>query len=253
MPLFVPGPKIDTVSIPNPLGSANPGTGSKGAMPSDATLPMPGLAQLADVDVTALADGTTPSYNAGTGKFKFQPTPVAVVVPLWMSADNAVCTLPRGQQANSTDYGQTPGSGVEHFTYFRADKALTVNTIRFQTGKTNASGSTLARVGLYTVSGNTKTLVASCANKTTFGTANYQQQNCALTASYTLVPGTVYAIGVLQVATTPSDFIGAWFNGGYMGASPAIAHVSGSGKIDLLASSTDTGSTAFPIYYELVN
>ncbi len=242
--------QVNTALVPNPLGTANPGSGTAGAMGADAVLPMPGLAQLADVSLTGITTGQVPAWNATTGKFGLA-TPNLTPTPLYATIDNGMTTLPRGHLDDSDSYGQTPASGVEHFTYFRADKSITINTIRFQTAGKAAATSTVARVGLYTVSGGAKTLVASCANKTTFA-GTYSAQTCALTAGYVLVSGTIYAIGILQVATTPASLFGMWFNPAYMGATPALAQATGSGKTDLVASSTDQNTSNFPIYYELV-
>lgn len=210
---------IDTTNPPQPpSGAGNPGSGATGA---------------------AAADHVHPLTSSS-------------VVPLWQSIDNGVCTLARGHSDDSGSYGSTPASGVEHFTFFRADKSKSVSTIRFQTGGTGPTGSTLARVGLYTVDPNTGALalVASCANKTSFA-GTYAGQTCALTAAYSLVAGSTYAVGLLQVATTPASLLGAWFNGTYLGGTPKLAQTK-SGQADLAAAPTGLGDQQFPVYYELV-
>lgn len=248
--------KINFTDAPNPLGTANPGNGLSGAMAADATLPMPALSQLTDVDPVAYVAGQVPAWDPVSGKFK-PITPNSAPVPLWDAINNGVITLSRSHGTNTNDYAGSSGdygyigSGVEHFTFFRADKSITVNTIRFQTGSRGASGSTLARVGIYTVSGDTKKLVASCANKTSFGNS-FSQVSCALTSPYALVAGTVYAIGNIQVASTPAGFIGQWINSVFLGGQPPLAQFTSGGLTDLAATSTAASGHQVPIYYELV-
>lgn len=209
--------------------------------------------------VGTIDTSTIPAANAGNGNpgvstkasaaDHVHPKDASSYVPLWQTADNAVITVPRGHLDDSGSYGSTPASGVEHLTFFRADKAMTINHIKFGTGGTAASGTTLARVGLYTVSGGTYTLVTSCANKTTFG-GSYAQVDCVLTAAYSLIPGTIYAIGNIQVGTTPASIFGAWYNNAYLGSSPALA-LTKTGLTDLGATVTGAGTTNFPFAYEL--
>lgn len=192
-----------------------------------------------------MARGYIPTATAATA---------TAVVPLWQALDTGVTTLPRVHQDDSSSYGGTPGSGVEHFTYFAATRAVTVSTIRFQTGSAAAATSTLARVGLYTVAADgALTLVASCTNKTTFA-GTFATQACTLTTSYALVSGQKYAVGLLQVATTPASVLGAWVNAAFMGAAPMLAGTKGS-QTDLLASVAAgalPGAHQFPVYYELL-
>jgi hypothetical protein len=177
------------------------------------------------------------------------PAAAPLYVPLWMTADSACLSLPRGHLDDSDSFNSTPASGVEHFTFLRADKALTVAHVRFGTGGKTPAGITLARIGLYTVAGGTYTLVASSAAKAGFGGA-YGQIDAPLTVPYTLVPGTIYAIGNLQVGTTPNSLFGAWYNNAYLNSSPAMA-LTKSGMTDLGASVSGAGTSNFPIAYEL--
>lgn len=242
---------LDTTDTPSPLGSASPGSGTNGAAPSDHVHAMPALSQLSDQDVTGLADGTIPTWNATAGKFKqIVPTLSAVSLPLWQTLSSGVTTLPRLHQDDSGSYGSTPSSGTEHFTYFRADKSMTIGHIQFQTGSTAAATSTYAAVGLYTVAAGTLTLVASCANMTTFS-GSYTQQSCALTATYAIVIGTIYVIGLLQVAATPASMLGAWFNGAYMNSAPLLAGTKAA-QSTLASSTSSLSNQQFPIYYELI-
>lgn len=243
---------INTTDVPRPLGTANPGTGTAGASPSDHVHAAPASTQLSDADPTNLADGTVQVWSATAGKRVERSVPT--VTPLWQAIDAGVTTLPRLHQDDSSSFGATPGSGVEHFTYFLANRSATVNMIRFQTGSVAAATSTLARVGLYTVAANgSLTLVASCANKTTF-TGTFAAQTCALTVPYALVAGEKYAVGILQVATTPASLLGAWVNALFLGATPALAGTKAS-QADLAASVAAgalPGTHQFPVYFELI-
>lgn len=244
---------IDTTHAPQPNGAVSAGSGANGASASDHVHPMPALSQLTDQDTSGLADGTVPTWSASAGKFT-QKVPTAsssstTVSPLWMSISGGVTTLPRTHQDDSGSYSATPASGNEHFTYFVADKSMSVGHISFQTGGTAAASSTYAAVGLYTVSSGTLTLVASCANKTTFS-GTYSTQSCALSSAYAIVAGTTYAVGMLQVATTTASAIGAWFNGAFMGSAPLLAGTI-SGQTALASSTSSLSNQQFPIYYEL--
>jgi hypothetical protein len=242
---------LDTSDTPQPLGVASPGTGTNGAAPNDHVHAMPALSQLTDQDVTGLANGTIPTWNSTAGKFTQQVASIsAASQPLWQTLTSGIVTLPRLHQDDSGSYGSTPATGVEHFTYFRADKSMTVGHIQFQTGATAAASSTYAAVGLYTISAGTLTLVASCSNKTTFS-GTYAQQTCALTATYAVTSGTMYAVGLLQVATTTASVLGAWFNGTYMSSAPLLAGTK-SAQATLASSTSSLSNQQFPFYYELI-
>lgn len=243
---------LDTSDTPQPLGMASPGTGTNGAAPNDHVHAMPALSQLSDQDVSGLADGTVPVWNASAGKFKQQvPALAASGVPLWQALTSGIITLPRAHQADSGSFSATPASGTEHFTYFRSDRSMNIGHIQFQTGGTSASGSTYAAVGLYTVSGANLTLVASCANLTTFSGA-YATQSCALTASYGVTGGVVYAVGVLQVATTPASLLGAWFNGAFMNSAPVLSQTKAAQATLASTVTSGLGTHQFPVYFELL-
>jgi hypothetical protein len=252
MPIFQPGAPLDTTDIPQPLGTSAAGAGLGGAAPSDHVHAMPSLSTLSDQDVSLLANGTVPTWNATAGKFvQTVPAPSAALVPLWQTLTSGIPTLPRVYQADSASFSATPASGVEHFTFFRADKSMTVGHIQFQTGGTAASGITYAAVGLYTVSGSALTLVASSSVTTTFS-GSYANQSRALASGYAVVTGTIYAVGILQVGTTPASVLGAWYNAAFLGSAPSLAGTAGSGLTALAASEASTSVQQFPFYYELV-
>jgi hypothetical protein len=79
-----------------------------------------------------------------------------------------------------------------------------------------ATGTTLARLALFTVAGDDAiTKVAQIDSDTTIGAASYTYYERVLSTvdgfppSYNLLAGTRYGIGYLHVATTPCDFAGA--------------------------------------------
>lgn len=243
---------LDTSDIPQPLGAASPGTGTNGAAPNDHVHAMPALTALSDQDVSSLANGTVPTWHTSSGKFLQQiPTLSIAALPIWMALTSGIITLPRTHQDDSNTYSSTPSSGTEHFTFFLADRSMTVGHIQFQTGGTAAGSSTYAAVGLYTVSGTTLTLVASCSNKTTFSGA-YATQSCALTTPYSVTTGTMYAVGMLQVATTPASVLGVWYNGAFMGSAPILAQSIASQSTVIGSVSNGFSTNQFPIYYELI-
>jgi hypothetical protein len=234
---------IDTTDTPQPLGTASAGTGVNGVSPNDHVHAMPALTSLTDQDVTNLATGTMPVWNATAGKFQ------QVAAPLWATLTSGCCTLPRVGSYDSASYGN-PTTGVEHFTYFRADKSMTVGHINFQIGGTAAATSTYAAVGLYTVSSGTLTLVASTANQTGWTNA-YYSQSPALTVSYAISAGIIYAVGILQVATTTASFYGAPSSSGTLGNAPALAGTK-SGQSTLASSTSALTNATFPINFELL-
>jgi hypothetical protein len=108
-------------------------------------------------------------------------------------------------------------SGTVYFTYFTPLIDLTISKIGFTSGTTLASGGTLIRFGLYTVSGSTLTLVARTASNTSLFAAasTYYEQALNTTggypASYALVAGTRYVVAQVFVGTTPGTRIASSF------------------------------------------
>lgn len=115
----------------------------------------------------------------------------------------------------------TPASG--QVVWMLADvvwpwDGITVDRITFDTGSA-AAGLTLCRFGLYRVeTSNDLTLLARTANNTSLlSTANTAIGNSIGTfdttggypATYTLIKGVSYAVGVIQVGTTPAGLRGA--------------------------------------------
>jgi hypothetical protein len=120
-----------------------------------------------------------------------------------------------------------PSSGTACLTMFLARDTITVGNVTMITGGTAASGTTLARMGLYTIDGSDNaTLVARTASDTNlFGSTATSYTRAFDTtgsypATYTIQEGSVYALGVITVATTPPAYLSTSINA-------AGAHISG--------------------------
>lgn len=104
-------------------------------------------------------------------------------------------------------------SGNVYFTFFTPMWSSTVNSISVASATVLTSGTSLIRFGLYTFNDATgeATLVARTASSTTiFNSANTLATLLFSTtggfpSTYTLVPGTRYALGVIVVASTPGS------------------------------------------------
>ena len=103
----------------------------------------------------------------------------------------------------------TPLSGGMRLKFFTPERWGTYSNVRIPTGTAAAAGLTLCRIGLYKVEEDgSATLIASTANDTTlFGSANGSNQ-IAFTAPVTVEAGIQYALGILQVGTTPGRLTG---------------------------------------------
>lgn len=146
-------------------------------------------------------------------------------------------------------------SGVLWLDYFYAPVDATITKLGFNTNSTGGSGITLCRLALFTVaSDDAITKVAQTANTTSLGTGTYTAYQPALDtaggfpASYTLTAGNRYAIGILQVATTPSSANGT-DTGTAMGVAPVICRRA-TGQSDIGASYPAASLAAFynPVY-----
>lgn len=139
------------------------------------------------------------------------PTRDALLGFFGMSS-SVVDTVPRWATATTV---VTPVSGTVYATYFTPLVDLTVGTITVHSSVSNAaSGLTLAKMGLYTAAANGDlTLVARSASNTSLLSALNTQYDEALAtaggfpASYALVTGTRYAVGIIQVGTTPGRMV----------------------------------------------
>lgn len=105
-------------------------------------------------------------------------------------------------------------SGTLHLTYFTARKTETINTVRMLSDATAAAGTTLARMGIYSVDGGGNlTLVASTANDLALFDDVYSPYPKALSAAFAKAKGQRYAFGVLVVGTTMPIITGLTISG----------------------------------------
>lgn len=111
------------------------------------------------------------------------------------------------RQINTNQVGAA--SGTMLLTHWNSKKTFTCPGFTLYTGNTAASGLTLARVGLYTVDDNDNlTLVASNANDLTMFTSTGQVYTRTFSSQVSIIRGQRYALGILQVGTTPATFYG---------------------------------------------
>ena len=141
---------------------------------------------------------------------------------LWQQISNGENTLPRLHLDDSGSFSSTPGTGVVLYTLFRARTGGTYKTVTFQTGGTAQSAITLSKAGLYqqTAAGGL-TLLSGSASTAFSGTFN--ANSLTLGTAQALAVNSVYAIGLLQVGTTPASLLGAWFNGMFDVGTPVFA------------------------------
>jgi hypothetical protein len=110
----------------------------------------------------------------------------------------------------------TPTSGTVYLTMFTPTWTTTISSISVAAATIATTGASLVRFGLYTVSGNTATLVARTASDTTiFSTTNTLYTRTlnstgGYSETYTLVAGTRYAIGLIVLASTTGSIQMAW-------------------------------------------
>lgn len=122
-------------------------------------------------------------------------------------------------------------SGLCRWTYFTARKSETITQVRVPTGSTAAAGATICRIGIYTIDGSGNlTLAASTANDTALWAAAGTAYTKSLSASFSKVRGTRYAVGLIFVGTTAPTFCG--INSGMLvsesGLAPRLAAYTGS-------------------------
>jgi hypothetical protein len=108
---------------------------------------------------------------------------------------------------------RTYSTGVTYLTALTPNSNVTASGITVYSTALG-SGLTLVRLGLYTFDGTTYTLVARSADvKASFNVNNAQITAAFSTvggfpATYDLVAGTLYYVGILQVGTTPATING---------------------------------------------
>jgi hypothetical protein len=119
----------------------------------------------------------------------------------------------------SPRYGSTvgtPTSGTVYFTMFSPLWTKEISSISVSSATVATTGASLVRFGLYSISGNTATLLAQTASDPTVfsSTSTLYTRTLSVSggypATYTLVAGTRYAIGVLVIAATPGSIYTAY-------------------------------------------
>lgn len=99
-------------------------------------------------------------------------------------------------------------NGTAYLVFFTPLWDLNISSLTVVSANTAASGTTLARLGLYTFDGTTATLVARTASDVTLFAATNTVYNRVLSvtggypATYTLTAGQRYALGVVWTGTT---------------------------------------------------
>jgi hypothetical protein len=176
--------------VTGPTGSTGP-TGPFG--PTGPTGPKGLLAAVSPVlydDPTSTASFDTTAYEAAlAGSINATSTTVDVYPRLG-------------------NFSGTVSSDTTYLTFFTPRYGATINSISVASASTQTTGQSLVKFGLYTVSEGTVTLVARTASDSTIfsgiNTVYTRSFNTTggFPATYTLVPGTRYAIGVLVVAAT---------------------------------------------------
>lgn len=103
-----------------------------------------------------------------------------------------------------------PGSGGMRLMYFTAKNFGTYSQVKIPSGSTGSDTPTLVRIGIYSVAADgALTLIASSANDTAIFAAANTVYTVPLSAAVNLYAGRMYALGVLQVATTAAKLVGA--------------------------------------------
>ena len=107
-------------------------------------------------------------------------------------------------------------SGTAYLTFFTPMWSATISSLSIVSATTIASGTSLARIGLYTFDGTTATLVARTASDTSLlSTANTVFTRALSSVggfpeTYTLQAGTRYALGFIFVGSTPGTIYTAF-------------------------------------------
>ena len=103
----------------------------------------------------------------------------------------------------------TVSSGTAYLTFFTPMWSATISSLSIVSATTAASGTSLARIGLYTFDGTTATLVARTDSDTSLLSTTNTVLTRALSttggypSTYTLQAGTRYALGFIFVGATP--------------------------------------------------
>lgn len=125
---------------------------------------------------------------------------------------NGELSLSTEVTGDSNSFSATPASGTVLVKYFQAKNSWSgMKFINVQTMGTAPSGLTLVKVALFSAAANgdlTRLDISADVHTTFTGTfTNFKIPLTAQTAN--LVEGSIYAIGLIQVGTTPGSLLGA--------------------------------------------
>lgn len=200
---------------------------------------------VADVALDNLPLATSTETIVGTDTTKVV-TPAGLLASFVSRFDlltNGESSFPR----ISISQSNSSGSGNLRLAFFTARKTETITQVVAFTGTTAAAATpTLCRIGIYSVAANGDlTLVASTANDTTLFASTSTAYTRTLSASWSKVAGTRYAIGALVVsgATMPM-LIGTSVIVSAVAAGPPLISAAISGQTDLPASVLSASVTA---------
>ena len=165
----------------------------------------------------ATAANTVTRLGVGINNYQLVADSTATEGMAWKDVTSA----PAGSRNESTsvidvyprqgNWSGTLGSGNVYFTFFTPRWDLTIDEISMVSAATATNGATLIRLGLYTFDGTTATLVARTANDSTLfsvGNTLYTRAlstNGGYPATYNLVAGQRYALGVIVLASNPGS------------------------------------------------
>ncbi len=158
----------------------------------------------------------------GTDTFVLKAKSSTATGLVWVD-DTAASAGSRNEDIATVDVAPRQGNwngsvatGNVYFTFFTPRWDCTIDEIRVVSAATAATGTTFARLGLYTFDGTTATLVARTASDTSLfastNTAYIRSFNTTggYPATYSLLAGQRYALGVLWVGSSPATLYTAF-------------------------------------------
>ena len=193
--------------------------------------------------IVQLTDSTTSTSTTTAATANAVKAAVDRVRESFNSTSSVYDVIPRAAQMT----GQAATSGHVNFSFFTSPSNMTISQISYASAAATSSGLTLARFGLYTFDGTTATLVARTASDTTiFNTSSTVYAKSFATsggypATYDLVAGSRYAIGLVLVGTTPGNPVGITNITTVLGLAPRINGVL-TGQTDLPTSTSSFGA-----------